>query len=133
MTQKKLNELFDEVRQRNLKEDFQVGQAALALRELQKSAQAFSEFVNGPFAQSFKALHNDPRGMEALGDLVKQLDAQKEQLTSVADEVNGYLYDFQSENNPDHDMQDLNRDAQDRRRTRWSRWEHRTPRHKDRD
>ena len=60
MAKKKLNELFDEIRQENLKEDFEIGQAALALRELQKSAQAFNDYLNGPFMQAFKAMHMTP-------------------------------------------------------------------------
>ena len=127
MAKKKLNELFDEIRQENLKEDFEIGQAALALRELQKSAAAFSEYLNGPFTQSFKAMHNDPRELEGkLHELVKQLEAQKDKIGAVTDEMVSYLYDYESENNPEQDFRDLNRQNQDRRRTRenrWSRWE----------
>lgn len=127
MAKKKLNELFDEIRQENLKEDFEIGQAALALRELQKSAAAFSQYLNGPFTEVFKAIHNDPRELEGkLHELVKQLEAQKDKIGAVTDEMVSYLYDYESENNPEQDFRDLNRQNQDRRRTRdnrWSRWE----------
>lgn len=122
---KKLNELFDEARQRNLKEDFEVGQAAQALFELKKSAKLFNDFLNGPFTEGFKKIHNDPRNIEQLASqLIKQLESQKAELSSVVDEVTSYLTDQDMYVNPESSSKDQQRDP-----NRWSRWENRTPRH----
>jgi ABC-type transporter Mla subunit MlaD len=132
VAKKKLNELFDEVRNRNLNEDFQVGQAAQALQELKRSAKEFSEFLDGPFTKIFKQMHNDPRNIEgAVADLSKALQQQLARMSNVVEEMDAYLNDVNTYLNPEsihHGKQ-----HEDRMKHRWARWEQRTPRHLDRD
>ena len=118
-----LQKIFDKKRQELVKEDFEIGQAAQALFELQKSAKALVEFLNGPFSEGFKQMHNDPRNRDMAHELVKTLEAKQAELTSVVEEVTGYLYDAENGLNP------ADKDNDKRRNGRWSRWEHRTPRH----
>lgn len=132
MSKKKLNQLFDEVRQRNLKEDFQVGQAAQALQEVKRATKAFYEFLDGPFTEAFKKIHNDPREIEnSIHELGQALRKQRDKLSKVVDEVDAYLDDVGSYLNPESINHDKHHE--NRMKHRWARWEQRTPRHLDRD
>lgn len=120
---KKLNELFDEVRARQLQEEFQIGQAAQALQSLKKATQEFQEFLDGPFTQAFKAIHADPRNIpEGVDKLVAVLDARREKLERVVDDVKEYLWDVDTNLNPESPSKDKHH--QDRVERPWSRWEH---------
>jgi len=120
----KLTKLFDTIRHQHLKEDFEIGQAAQALFELQKTAKQFNEFLNGPFKVAFKKMTNDPRNIEELSrTLSDQLDMHVKEMSSVVDEMKSYLSDQDMYVNPES----MHKDSQ--RSNRWSRWEHRTPRH----
>ncbi len=125
---KKLNQLFDEVRQRNLKEDFQVGQAAQALNEVKRATKQFQEFLDGPFTEAFKQMHNDPRTIEDnIGKLSKALRNQRDRLSEIVDEVDAYLDDVGSYLNPEsihHGGQ-----HESRMKNRWARWEQNKPHH----
>lgn len=128
MSKKKLNQLFDEVRQRNLKEDFEIGQAAQALQEVKRATKQFYEFLDGPFTEAFKKMHNDPRNIEdGINELGVALRKQRDKLSKVVDEVDSYLDSVGLYLNPES----MYKGAQNQ--NRWTRWEHRTPRHLDRD
>lgn len=128
MSKKKLNELFDEARQRNLKEDFEIGQAAQALQEVKRATKAFNDFLEGPFTEAFKKMHNDPRNIEdGITELGNALRAQRDKLSAVVDEMDSYLDDVGTYLNPESMHKGKQND------NRWTRWENRTPRHLDRD
>lgn len=132
MSKKKLNQLFDEARQRNLKEDFQIGQAAQALQEVKRATKEFYEFLNGPFTETFKQMHNDPRDIEnGIHELGQALRKQRDKLSAVVDEVDSYLDDMGSYLNPE--SMHHGKHHENRVKNRWARWEQRTPRHLDRD
>jgi hypothetical protein len=132
VSKKKLNQLFDEARQRNLKEDFQMGQAAQALQEVKRATKEFYEFLNGSFTETFKQMHNDPRNIEdGIHELSQALRKQRDKLSTVVDEVDSYLDDMGSYLNPQ--SINHNKHHENRMKHRWARWEQRTPRHLDRD
>lgn len=125
---KKLNELFDKARQRNLKEDFEIGQAAQALQEVKRATKEFNDFLEGAFTKAFKEMHNDPRNIEDnIHQLGEALRAQRDKLSAVVDEMDSYLDDVGMYLNPES----MHKGKQNE--NRWTRWEHRTPRHLDRD
>lgn len=125
---KKLNELFDEARQRNLKEDFEIGQAAQALQEVKRATKEFYDFLEGPFAKTFKNMHNDPRNIEDnVSKLGNALRVQRDKLSKVVDEMDSYLDSMDTYLNPESMHKGQQND------NRWTRWEHRTPRHLNRD
>ncbi len=126
MSKKKLNQLFDEARQRNLKEDFQIGQAAQALQEVKRATKEFYEFLNGPFTETFKQMHNDPRNIEdSIYELIQALRKQRDKLSSVVDKVDSYLDDMGFYLNPQSIHH--NKHHENRMKNRWARWEQRKP------
>lgn len=129
---KKLNQLFEEARQRNLKEDFQIGQAAQALQEVKRATKEFYEFLNGQFTETFKQMHNDPRNIEdGIHELSQALRKQRDKLSAVVDEMDSYLDDVGFYLNPESIHH--NKHHENRMKHRWARWEQRTPRHLNRD
>lgn len=134
MSKKSLNELFSQIRHANLKEDFEVGQAAQALHELKKSAKAYFDFLETEFTAAYKEMLNRPERAEEIStELSNRLSAEAEKVKSVADEVNSFIWDFDNYENPNSINRGKHREP---RKNRWSRWEHRAPRHvqmKDRE
>lgn len=125
---KKLNEFFDEARHRALKEDFEIGQAAMALQELKKASRQFQAFLDGQFTEDFKKLHNDPRNIEdGVMPLADSLRKQRDALSAVVDEMDSYLDEVGLYMDPTSMYKGKQNE------NRWTRWEHRTPRHLDRD
>lgn len=121
---KKLNELFDAARQKNLVEDFEVGQAAQSLYTMIKDTEAFLAYLKGDFTQKFKQIHSGANGStEAANELAKELTLQAKELEGVAKEVESYLWDYKDSQDPE------NPNRESHRTSRWGRWEHKTPRH----
>ncbi len=118
-----LNKLFNDARQKNLKEDFEIGQAAQALYTIIRDTEAFLAYLKGDFTKKFKEIHSGGHNSaEAAYELANELTLQAKELEGVAKEVEYYLGVYQ-------DNQDPERGGKDDHRTRWSRWEDRTPRH----
>ncbi|QDJ96354.1 hypothetical protein Xoosp13_167 [Xanthomonas phage Xoo-sp13] len=109
---KPLNQLFDQIRQKNLSEDFQVGQAAQALHSLQKANQELSEFLNGPFAEAFKQFHNNPEQMDELSaKLYNALDNRRKKFDGVVEDVLSYITDAEANLNPSSPSKDAHREG----------------------
>ena len=120
---RKLNDLFQEARHKNLKEDFEIGQSAQSLYTMIRDTEAFLEYLKGDFSKKFKAIHSGARdSTEFASELAKELTSKANELQGVAKEVEGYLWDYK-------DNQDPESIGRDDHRTRWTRWEHKTPRH----
>ena len=126
-SKKTLKERFETIRHEHIKEDFEVGQAAQALHELKKSAKAYYDFLNGEFTEAFKGMLNRPETSEDVAyELTKRLEQEVERLKGVADEVDSFITDFRHYEDPNSPSAGEHRQP---KRNRWSRWEHRTPRH----
>lgn len=123
-----LNKLFQEIRNRQVNEEFEVGQAAQALFELKKAVNAYNEFVNGEFDKMFKSLHRTTRDRtDQVHEASKALENATKELKSVADEVSGYLFNLDTYDNPESDFDGKHRTG------RWKRWEHRPTRNQQKE
>lgn len=123
MSDKNLVEIFQTIRQKNLKEDFEVGQAAQALFELKKTIKEYNEFVNGSFDKLFRELHQSRDGRsDKTHDAVKALEGATKNLVSVVKEVEDYLYNLDTYDNPESSYDGKHRVG------RWRRWEHKPTR-----
>ena len=121
---KSLKERFDTIRHQNLKEDFEVGQAAQALHTLKKAAKDYLNFLENDFTPAFKDMLNRPETSEdAASDLGKMLGNSIKRLADVSSEVETFVYNFDTYENPKSSVRGRHRE------NRWTRWEHRTPRH----
>lgn len=100
-----LNKLFDTIRQKNLNEEFEVGQSAQALFELSKAAKEFSAFIDGKFTQNYKKSHGD----FTTEDTSDELRSKFAQLEILVKDVEKYLSGFDTFQNPKSSFRDMHR------------------------
>jgi methyl-accepting chemotaxis protein len=122
MNTRKLNELFDKARSKQLDEDFQIGQAAQALKTLKNAVNNFKQFVDTEFTDIYKQIHNDPRDVENnVNQLTDTLNQQLDTVKRVVAEMETYLDDVGTYLNPESVSFDKQHEI--RKKHRWARWE----------
>lgn len=111
-TRKSLSEMFEERKAEKVNEDYRIGEAAKALHDLQKRAEAFAAFTKSPqFTDLYRSVHQDPRNIEeGTGQLQNMLGKQQELLTKTVDDLNDYFTNLDMYQNPDSVNKDTHRE-----------------------